>query len=577
MSPYITSRSCTALTIIAFAFIAAIDFLSKNIRYFMPSTRTIPSQIVPDYVKSYWATTTNNNILIGIFLIVPIIAILFIILKNQEIRLSYRRFDIIIFIIAFMIGFMLWSLPESNVDYIRYFITAKAISQNGFINYLGSWQPFRTDLPLIPVLFGFIFHIFGISRTAIQFFTTLCFAGTVFLTYRIGKAYWNDKIGFFSSLVLISASPYVLQVPRTLVDTPFVFLIVSFAYSLLITYRSRFWILGSLFSIMLIPFTLLAKLTSIIFLPVIFIAITLIELAHNKNRKKIISRMFIILFSATMLLISFSLVFYDKLLLFSQGRPWIGKVIIAPFPQNLLELFLAVSLRANPLGLFRNSIYLVGAIVVISSFISIIYLMKRQDARFLLILLWGIVPLFLLPGGDRFDLTRYLFPLLPAFGIGFAVITSNLDIRIKHLILAAILLSSLFTASLIQIPAINATGMGAINSTCNIINSLEPESVGIIHVAETARGKSLIKHSDQLMIHFEYLSPNTAFHYYEYQPFFKSESYPDMLIVVSDSYKIPQSLYFFLSYHNYTLIHTNEGYLGGVWSPLICHMYVSNE
>ena len=73
MRTHITARYLMFLTIIVIAFVAAIDFLSKNTRYFLPSTRTISGLIIPEYIELFRTKITGNNILMGTILTISII------------------------------------------------------------------------------------------------------------------------------------------------------------------------------------------------------------------------------------------------------------------------------------------------------------------------------------------------------------------------------------------------------------------------------------------------------------------------------------------------------------------------
>jgi hypothetical protein len=113
--------------------------------------------------------------------------------------------------------------------------------------------------------------------------------------------------------------------------------------------------------------------------------------------------------------------------------------------------------------------------------------------------------------------------------------------------------------------------MAAIQSSCNLANSLDIDSVGILHASKTPWGKILQAHKGQLIIHFEYNLMHEVKYYHAEDLIHGSNETPIFLIVVSDTYNIPNYLQNFLL--RYDHIATSEGYLGGSWSPIICRTY----
>src|SRR6266545_7493870 len=102
-----------------------------------------------------------------------------------------RRPGAVLFISSYAIAACFWGEPEVIVDASRYFTQAKHLEVYGLHHFLTEWGrgiQAWTDLPLVPLLYGLVFKLFGESRICIQAFTTLLFAASVVLTHRIGKA-----------------------------------------------------------------------------------------------------------------------------------------------------------------------------------------------------------------------------------------------------------------------------------------------------------------------------------------------------------------------------------------------------
>lgn len=146
-----------------------------------------------------------------------------------------ERYPVVsLFIISFISGMFFWREPEVIVDASRYFTQAKHLEVYGIGYFFKEWGrdiAAWTDLPLIPFFYGLIFKFLGESRIYIQVFTTLLFAGTVVLTYKIGRTLWSESVGFFGGLLLLGI-PYLLtQVPLMLVDVPTMFFFTLAVYS----------------------------------------------------------------------------------------------------------------------------------------------------------------------------------------------------------------------------------------------------------------------------------------------------------------------------------------------------------
>ena len=151
-----------------------------------------------------------------------------------------RRQEAVLFLCAYAAGACFWGEPEPIVDAARYFTQAKHLELYGLAHFLREWGreiPAWTDLPLVPLLDGLVLRASGESRVALQAFTTLLFAGSAVLTSRIGKALWDEEVGFAAGALLL-AIPYLLtQVPLTLVDVPTLFFVTLAVYASILAFR----------------------------------------------------------------------------------------------------------------------------------------------------------------------------------------------------------------------------------------------------------------------------------------------------------------------------------------------------
>lgn len=147
-------------------------------------------------------------------------------LALARLRWPARLGGAFLFAASFACAAAFWREPEVIVDAARYFTQAKHLELHGAGYFLREWGKgifAWTDLPLVPFLYGATFRIFGEARLYSQIFVTTLFAGTVLLTYRIGKRFWGEEAGFSAGALLL-ATPYLwTQVPLMLVDVPTMF------------------------------------------------------------------------------------------------------------------------------------------------------------------------------------------------------------------------------------------------------------------------------------------------------------------------------------------------------------------
>ncbi len=128
--------------------------------------------------------------------------------------------------LAFVMCIPFWQTPEVIIDSARYFAQAKAVELYGVGYFFQEWggEIFAwTDLPLIPLLYGMAFSLFGEHRAVIQVLSAAFFAGSVVVTYSLGALWWGRQIGLIAAALLL-AMPYLYsQIPLLLVDVPTLF------------------------------------------------------------------------------------------------------------------------------------------------------------------------------------------------------------------------------------------------------------------------------------------------------------------------------------------------------------------
>ena len=141
-------------------------------------------------------------------------------------RFPLRRRSLFLFLLSYAIALPLWSEPEVIVDASRYFTEAKHLAVYGIGFFFRSWGAgidAWTDMPLLPLIYGLIFKVFGEQRILIQAANTAFYAGSVVLTSHIGRRLWDEDTGFFGGLMLLGVPFLITQAPLMLVDVPTMF------------------------------------------------------------------------------------------------------------------------------------------------------------------------------------------------------------------------------------------------------------------------------------------------------------------------------------------------------------------
>ncbi len=145
-------------------------------------------------------------------------------------RLWGRRLPVLLAIAS---SLALLHVPEIVIDAGRYFTYAKYAEVYGPAYLLREWgqaiNPW-SDMPLVPLLYGMIFWLFGEERLYIQLFNALVFAGTVMLTGRLGRRMFGVEEALPAMLLL--ASPFLLLQPsQMMVDLHAMFFLTLAIYT----------------------------------------------------------------------------------------------------------------------------------------------------------------------------------------------------------------------------------------------------------------------------------------------------------------------------------------------------------
>ena len=127
----------------------------------------------------------------------------------------------LVFLLAFCACLLFLDSPEVIVDASRYFIQAKSFGEHGPLYFFREWggDIFAwTDLPLMSILYGMLFTVFGEARLAAQLLNALMFALTALLIAQLGRDLWDEETGQAGALLFLGFPYLYSQTPLLLVD-----------------------------------------------------------------------------------------------------------------------------------------------------------------------------------------------------------------------------------------------------------------------------------------------------------------------------------------------------------------------
>ena len=365
----------------------------------------------------------------------------------------------LLFLSAFAAGMLFWNEPEVIVDTSRYFSQAKYLAIYGVAEFSQAWGQevtAWTDLPLIPFIYGLTFTVFGESRVGIQILTTLFFAGTVTLTYLLGKALWDEAIGFYGGALLLGM-PYLLtQVPLMLVDIPTMFFLTLAIY---VTWQAimRGTLSLLLLSAITITLALLAKYSTWLMLSVLPL-IVLVQWQHGWRALALRS----------------AVIITSVLVLMGMVLTWKSGVITEQL--NLLMRYQVPGLGRWEETYVSTFLFQIHPIVSIAAVCSIFIALHQRDPRYLIIG-WMLLLIVLLEI-KRIRYTLITFPML-ALMAAYALRQIKERRITNYLVLctvgSAIVIGTLgFSAFLKTTSAVNIQHAGM------YLNTMDAESVEVI-------------------------------------------------------------------------------------------------
>jgi 4-amino-4-deoxy-L-arabinose transferase-like glycosyltransferase len=392
----------------------------------------------------------------GIFLLLLPIALLAIPLSSSDLPEKHPAASLFLLSVLCCLPFI--NSPEYLLDSARYFLQAKYLKMYGISAFFQEWGgeiTAWTDLPLVPLIYGILFKLFGESKSVITFFNLLLFALIPIITYFIGRLLWDRTTGFLAG-VLIMASPYLpTQVPLMLVDihTMF-FLLLAVCIFLYVLERGGF--LLTLIAAISINLALFCKYSTWPMLGVLGI-IALIRMQSQPF--KIIRRSLAVAFLAGMLLGTIFL--------------WKNSLILEQI--NFLRTYQLSGLKNWQEGYAAVFFFQAHPYISLAALSGCCRAAINRDIS-LLIIVWFAVLVFFL----ELKRLRYLLPLLPFLSLtaayGLQAITHA---QVRRYIVYCGVLSSLVIGIWAYKPFLASTSMSNLQQAGRFLNTLKSAVVEV--------------------------------------------------------------------------------------------------
>lgn len=135
---------------------------------------------------------------------------------------------IIIVGLAFFLRF--WDLGWNGFNGDESIYSGQAASMLGKQEFLKDFAVFRAHPILLQSLVSIVFALFGIHDTVARLVPIIFGTLTVFVTYLVAKALFDNKIGLVSSLVLALLPFHIVFSRQVLVDIPLSFFLMLFLF-----------------------------------------------------------------------------------------------------------------------------------------------------------------------------------------------------------------------------------------------------------------------------------------------------------------------------------------------------------
>lgn len=367
-------------------------------------------------------------------------------------------------VFAFLAALPFWGEPEVIVDAARYFVQAKHLSLFGVGHFLNEWGrqiPAWTDLPLVPFLYGLLFSLAGETRLAIQVFNSLLFAGSVVLTYLVGKALWDRATGLCGAVLLLGTPYLYTQVPLMLVDVPAMFFLTLTAYAA-ITAVARGgvpWLFGAAVALALAMLAKYSAWIALAFFPV------LVLVSARHERRKALARAGAIVLGAALL----------------SGAFLLGKAEVAASQLALLWSYQVPALSRWQESVASTFFFQIHPFVTLAALGSVVLAIIRKDWRYAGI---GVIVLLALTLGVR--RIRYLVIVMPMLALMAAYgLRAIREIPTRQFIASCAAVSALAVAVAGYLPFLRTTSAMNLKQAGEVLAAMGGDTAEVIVLPAT--------------------------------------------------------------------------------------------
>ncbi|MDH4027333.1 MAG: glycosyltransferase family 39 protein [Nitrospirota bacterium] len=419
-----------------------------------------------------WAFSNIDPMLFAL-LIVTGLATAFMI---SGLLITKQRPALFLFVCSFALSAIFWQEPEVIVDASRYFTQAKHLELHGagyFFREWGSSINAWTDMPLMPLMYGLTFKLFGETRLYIQALTAFMFSMTVVITYLTGKALWDEDTGFFAG-ALILGIPYIFsQVPLMLVDVPVMFFLTLSLFTFIMALeKGGAWTAGSALSISCAFFSKYSAWLMLSILPVTFLVYLLTNrrgalgagrgITDNGLRQIILRAVYVVLF-AGMVIGAIVYLKYD--------------VISAQIA--FLQEYQAPGLKRWGETFTSTFLFQTHPFITLAALYSVYEAARKKDLKFLIIS-WLILLIVLL----QIKRSRYVMVAFPMLALmasyGLRRIKS---IEMKRYIVFCAAAASIITAVFAFLPLLNSMELANLKHAGGFLDSIRAGRVEVYTVS----------------------------------------------------------------------------------------------
>lgn len=376
----------------------------------------------------------------------------------SRISLPARTSIYLLAIASFLLGSFFWRQPEIILDASRYIVQAKYIELHGpgyFLKEWGQTVPAWTDMPLVPFVYGIVFHVFGETKLGIQVVTSLLFSGTVVLTYLIGRTLWNENIGLSAGALLLGIPYLFTQVPLFMVDIATMFFLTLAVFAIIKAVDTGY-MAHCILASAAITLALLTKYSNWL----VFGVMPFIFLGYFRRGWKALAREGAIIAAAVFIFMGIFLGMYSD---------------VISEQLRLLRTYQVPALGGWSESYVSTFFFQVHPIISLAAIFAACRALAKRDIKFLIVC--SLVLIVLLLGVKRIRYLMVIFPMLTltsAYGL-----ESLKNAKIKRFVVSCTAISAILIAAFAYLPFLERTSAVNIKQAGEFLDSIAVNNVRV--------------------------------------------------------------------------------------------------